>query len=217
MRRKPGTPRRKIDWKAVRQRLDEALVRFEADGAISDEERLLRAQRARILARAEVAEPQIVAGVEVLEFTVQSRRLAVPSSVVVEVLRDTTLTPVPSAARGLAGLTSRHGHVIPVFDLGTCLGMVPPVPVQDEVTAGQAPRIILLGVARGELGLLVDTVGGLTVCASESMLPVEAQDGGAPDALWMGRTPGGCRVIDGAAVLSDRRFFAAPSPSKGEA
>jgi purine-binding chemotaxis protein CheW len=96
---------------------------------------------------------------EYLAFRVGSSTYALPVSIVREIVRSGTLTPVPRAPNGVLGISSFRGRVVTVIDLGGLLGVACSV-VQPTSGPIRIPRlrILMIDVGQETLGYLVDDV-----------------------------------------------------------
>lgn len=92
------------------------------------------------------------------------RLLALPSAVVVEVLRAPVLAPRPrQAPRHCLGVVARRGRRVPVFDLAGRLGLGPP----RDGRALAGGRVVVIADPVGEIGLAVDEVRELSAASVE--------------------------------------------------
>jgi len=112
-------------------------------------------ERARRLARATATDGASLDDLELLEFRLADETYAVETRHVVEVhvLRD--LTPLPGTPEFVRGIVNLRGHILPVFDLKKFFAL-------PEQGLGDLHRIIVVRGADLELGLLADTVTGVT-------------------------------------------------------
>jgi purine-binding chemotaxis protein CheW len=69
-----------------------------------------------------------------------------------EVRAPATLTPVPRAARIVAGLLNLRGQIVPAIDVRRCLDLA-------DAPAGQLPMNLIVRTDDGCVSLLVDRVG----------------------------------------------------------
>lgn len=82
------------------------------------------------------------------------RRLAVPSSSVVEVLPLVSARPIPDAPRGVVGIFDFHGALTPLVDLSALLGGAP-----TPATFGTRVLVLRHGAASG--GFIAERILGL--------------------------------------------------------
>jgi|SRR5579883_472875 len=182
-----------IDWEAVRARL-RASARAIAEATEPSPERAARLleERARALARVPEAEAAPRSAIEVVVFPVGAERYALETRFVLEVATRPPLTRVPGAPPRLAGVVPWRGETLAVFAL------VEGAPPSD-------PRsVVVLGRARPELGLLADGGGEVRAVDAAALAPPPESAGALPA---RGVTADAVLVLDGAALLGDRRFF----------
>ncbi len=86
-------------------------------------------------------------------FSWHGERYAVPIASVREIIRYTRPTAVATTSELIRGMISLRGRVLPVVDVSSRLGH------ELEIDAGT--RILVLEVANGNIGLIVDTVEGV--------------------------------------------------------
>jgi purine-binding chemotaxis protein CheW len=92
---------------------------------------------------------------EVLLFTLEGQRYALPSADVQELVRAVRLTPLPRAPEVVEGLLNLRGQLLPVLDLRRRFRLPPrPLsPLDHFIIARAGPRLVGLRVDRAE-GLL---------------------------------------------------------------
>jgi purine-binding chemotaxis protein CheW len=193
---------RAIDWGEVRRRLERAIAATEATGTLSPEQaRALLDQRARELARAPAAALRADEVLDVVAFDLAGERYAIEAHHVCEVSRLGEVARVPGAPGHLAGVLNRRGEVLPVFDLRVLLGLSTPA-------ATERSRILVLGDARAELGVLADEVREVRrLRRAEVLEAAGTQVQGAVRQHVLGVTAAALVVLDGAALLRDPRLF----------
>ena len=103
-------------------------------------------------------------GREVLILVLHGRRFGLPVGNLLEILYVPRLTRVPRAPRALKGVCSIRGQVLPVLDLGLCLG--------DAPASGNPGRIVALNLEGAPVGLLVDQVERVVRLSPEAVHPV---------------------------------------------
>ncbi|WP_224362551.1 chemotaxis protein CheW [Hyalangium versicolor] len=89
---------------------------------------------------------------EVLLFTLEGQRYALPSTDVRELVRAALLTPLPQAPDVVEGLLNLRGELLPVLDLRRRFRLPPrPLAPSDHLIVAQAgPRRVVLRVDRTE-------------------------------------------------------------------
>ena len=114
------------------------------------------------------------------------------------------LTPIPGAPGLLAGVVNFRGEILPVFRLGDLLGA-------GDVT--DATCMIVLGEKRPELAFLVDAVEDVSGISAARLRPAPWQEPSRLGAA-LGVTDTALNVLDGRALLSDRRLSAGNAPTR---
>lgn len=155
-------------------------------------------RRARELSQGLEFEETVTDGIEVMACQLGGERYAIETRYIFEAFPLTQVTPVPGAGATLAGIANLRGTLLPVFDLGQVLGF--------QHAISDLVRVVVLGRAGAELGVLVDYVEELIVVPRETLhdAPMEA----AADSLVLGMTEDALVVLDGGELLDDRRFYA---------
>lgn len=195
---RPGKAKRgPIDWSAVRERLAEVQARSAAD--VSPERaKALMAERARRLAQVPVAE-ETGATHEALAFGLGAERYFIDAKCAREVVRFSDCTPVPGTPDFVVGVTNLRGEVVCVVDLRRFLGLPPR-------ERSEAPRVIVLGGASPDLGILVDDVFEVSTLRAREILPAPESTAAGRDYV-IGVTRDGAVVLGGEALLRDPKLF----------
>lgn len=187
------------DWPAILARLDGFLRRL--DGATElPAERIDAILRERAEALARPAAPEAGAGGpvrSVLVFNLAGEQYALDAGHASEVLRLESLTPVPRAPERVAGLTNRRGQLLLLVDLHRVLGL-------RRVGIADLTRVIVVGPPGREVGLLVESVEGISDVPARDVAPslrgdafVEGIAGGKLILLDVTMLLGDPRVTDG--------------------
>ncbi|HSP81144.1 MAG TPA: chemotaxis protein CheW [Myxococcaceae bacterium] len=131
---------------------------------------------------------------EVLLFTLEGQRYALPLGDVCELVRAVRLTPLPRAPAVVEGLVNLRGELLPVLDLRRRFRLpARPLSSADHLVVAQAgPRRVVLRVDRAE-GLLPLEPGMLDETPRE--LP------------GVGYVAGALKLPDGLVLLHDLRTF----------
>jgi purine-binding chemotaxis protein CheW len=131
---------------------------------------------------------------EVLLFTLEGHRYALPMGDVRELLRAARLTPLPRAPAVVEGLLDLRGELLPVLDMRRRFRLpVRPLASSDHLVVAQAgPRRVALRVDRAE-GLLALEPGQLDLSPQE--LP------------GVGYVAGALKLPEGLVLLHDLRTF----------
>jgi purine-binding chemotaxis protein CheW len=200
MTSKRRTPDAGIDWQQVHARLAQAAAMTRQALAPSEERSaLLLEARARRLAQP-LAVPRPAVMLDLLTLSLSGERYAIETRYVQEVSRLTNLAPVPGVPEFVAGVANLRGQILVVFDIGPVFGFKARGP-------SEATRVVVCGHAEPDLALLVDDVSEVILRAADELTRGTARAGGCGEPFVRGVTSDAIVVIDGAALLADRRFF----------
>lgn len=153
------------DWSDIRRRLDESREGLRDSVRVTPEQaHEMLAERARALARRPEWKREETMR-EALVFGVAGQRYAIESRFVVEVFHLSELALLPGAEPPVIGVLGWRGRLLTVMDLRAMLGL--PTTGLDDLG-----RVIVLGDARPEFGVLADVVEEITTLAeSEVRVP----------------------------------------------
>jgi purine-binding chemotaxis protein CheW len=144
----------KIDYAALRRKLDEAQAVLEGAQVLSPERRReVLADRARALAESRQEERRQT--VSVLAFRVGGERYAVPIEAVDHVLESRGMCPLPGAPRYVLGALVSRSRVVPVLDLRQVLAL-------EGGGMSDLPRVVVVEVSEEYFGLAAEEVDGRT-------------------------------------------------------
>jgi purine-binding chemotaxis protein CheW len=190
-----------VGWNAARDRLGRAVAAAEATLTPSHERiKQVMDERARVLARAVVRDKVSDDQIEVLVFTLANERYAIETRFTREVIRIADFTPVPGTPEFLVGIANVRGEILPLIDLRKILGV-------SSVGLHDLSCVIVHGEEHAEFGVLADTADQVTALSIDDILGV-ADPGSRMDRDCVrGITSDALIVIDGAALLNDRRLF----------
>lgn len=196
--RQPGTP---IDWAAIRASLKRAEVGLEeALNPSSERAKEIMDARARVLSQAPAPPRAPGAGLDLIEFGLNKERYTIEARFVREIVRFTEYTPVPGTPEFLIGVTNLRGVILAVVDLRRFFNVS-----QKGVT--DLSRVIVLGTARPEFGILADEVLGQIELPMSDILPVQNDLEQIGRAYLKGVTKDAIIVLNGATLLSDDRLY----------
>ena len=193
-----------VDFAEVRRRLERATS--DAGKLSPEQAHELLERRARALAQ-KPAQPRAVRWLELLRFKLAGEHYAIDSSCVLQVLALSDLTRMPGAPAHLLGVTNLRGQVLPVFDLRVLLGVVRPA-------LCDMTRLLVLGKDEAELGILADAVEEISAIDPAQVLQPSQPLSGLERACVRGVTADALIVLDGAALLADRRLFLEDLPDE---
>lgn len=163
-----------------------------------DEVRTILRRRAEALARRRVEPPAPTTGSWV-RLSRGGTAFTLEASLVLEVARLESLTPLPGAPAWLAGIAPYRGRILAVYDSarGTAAG-----PGQ-EAESGRGPGVVaVLSDGTRELGVLADAVQGFGRPRDEGNRAAPPSEGLGRWAQGLGRD--GTLHLDGARMLADR-------------
>lgn len=155
-------------------------------------------ERAAAIAKTPLESLQATDVVEVIQFRIGREVCAIETRFVEEVIKDSSITPIPDSASVLQGVMNLRGEILAVMDLGLLLG-----------SSLEHPRdswIIVIGQERTEFGFSVDAVTEVTTIPVRDILPPTKHSDGT-DSLIRGVTIDALSVIDGASLLQDPRLY----------
>jgi purine-binding chemotaxis protein CheW len=157
-------------------------------------------ERARALARPPAIEPSAGETIEVLRFVLANERYAIELRHVVEVARLVDLTRVPGAPDFLLGVLQRRGEVLAAIDLHRLFGI-------EKKGLTDLSRAIVLGGEQAEFAVLADEVRDVTRLWRETIQKPPASFAGIWRDYVCGVMEDSTIVLDGRALLEDRRLF----------
>ena len=200
MSRRPIDPETgDINWGEVRTRVEKA---FEGSSGESSPERAreVLVERARRLALATDRPEAAVDALELLPFRLGREHYAIETRYAREVVRLTGFTSVPSTEDFLLGIANLRGEIVPVFDLMLFFGFA-------SQGLSDRSRVIVVGAAEVEFGIIADSVEAVTKVPVEVLVGDAAFEGKRGGECVRGVTRDAMIVLDGAALLKDRRLF----------
>jgi len=96
---------------------------------------------------------------EVLVYQVGKQDMAFDVEYVGMVIEKPEITPVPRSKQTIKGVTTLRGRIVPVIDLGKCLGL------NDSDAPEQTWNVIVVNWEDIEAGFLVNSVKGVLRCS----------------------------------------------------
>jgi purine-binding chemotaxis protein CheW len=111
---------------------------------------------------------------QLVGFSLHGEHYALPIASVREIIRYTAPTATAAARGMIRGMISLRGRVLPVVDLSTRLGR--------ELEIGRDTRILVVEIANGSLGVIVDAVDGVLHVPAAQVEPLPT----APDEDGLG-------------------------------
>lgn len=170
------------------------------------------AERARLLARPLAPPKADEAVIEVIGFRLAGERYALDADVVREVLPFTDFTGLPGVPPYVIGVTNLRGEILVVFDLRILFGL-PGRGLTDRT------RLIVCGADGPEFGIVADATQDVSSLPVSALAAEATLLGAERQPCVRGVTRDAVIVLDGAALLRDRRLFVegTAAPSEGEA
>lgn len=151
--------------------------------------------RARRLARRVDDGGSTTFGAEMLGFTVGRERYAIDSRFVFAVVQLVDLVPLPGAMAPVVGLTRWRGDVLTVLDLRRAVGGAPRA--LDDLG-----RVIVIGEATAEFGVLADIIDGLVSIDPSGLHPLPAGRQLEIPGLMIGVTSDAVHIIDAQTLIA---------------
>jgi purine-binding chemotaxis protein CheW len=201
MKPTPNKQKMAINWKQVRKRLDQATAATEAALRLSPERaRQVLEERAQVLARAPTQAPLASEVLEVATFNLAQEHYAIETRYIREVVRLADYTPIPGAPNFLVGVINLRGEILAVIDLRKVLS------IQEKGLTDLA-RVLVLGGERAEFGIQADAVHEVRILRTDEILEPPGSAAGVGREFLRGVTNDTLIVLDGSALLQDRRLF----------
>lgn len=184
----------RVDWQQLHRRLRAAEMRMQQGATEAERERILR-QRAAALAKkpAEEAPGQTL---EVLEFTLANERYGLESAEVREVFPLREFTALPGAPPFMVGIVNLRGRLLPLVNLKSFFDL-------PERGLSDMNKVFVLEGQGVELGILGDTVGGLTRVLAATLQPALPTHTGVRQEFLVGIAPGRLALLDAQKIIAD--------------
>lgn len=190
-----------IDWQAIGKRLVEASVATqEAMQPSPERARRILNERAVNLARPLVDPHSVRRTTIVITFVLDGDRYSLETRCVREVRRFGEFTPLPFVPDFLVGAINLRGEILPLIDIRRFLEL--------PSKGSAAPsHIIICGDARAEFGIVADTMHDVSPVAIDELMPSPIAHSERNRDCVMGVTRNATVVLNGFALLTDRRLF----------
>jgi len=186
-----------VDWAAVRKRVADA---GETRALSREAKDAVLAERARILARPVEVPESLASDLRLATFALANERYGIDANLVVEIGRLSDYTPLPHGPSHLVGITNLRGEILPVFDLRALLGL-------SRRALDDLARLVVLGRARPEFGILADSTRELVALSPAELLSPPASVSEQGRRYMRGVTRDALVVLDGAILLEDRQLY----------
>jgi purine-binding chemotaxis protein CheW len=193
-----------IDWGEVRTRVAQAFDRSTGETSPARIREVL-VERARRLALVTERPEAAIDALELLPFRLGREHYAIETRYAREVVRLTGFTSVPSTEDFLLGVANLRGEIVPVFDLMLFFGFA-------SQGLSDRSRVIVVGAAEVEFGIIADSVQAVMRLPATALVADAAFEGERGGECIRGVTRDAMIVLDGAALLKDRRLFIGSTP-----
>lgn len=189
----------KGSWQAIRDRLHRTARESRAVGKPSRQKvQAILEDRARALAQAPPGAKAPGLMLELVTFTVGGEHLALETRYVRAVAREAAITPLPASPEAVLGVTSFRGELAAVFDIGTLAGR--------RIEFSTALQLLFVGRGAIEFAILTDAVHEVVHTPADAVVRRPWGEEYSGKEMIGGLTPEALNVIDGAALLDDKRF-----------
>jgi purine-binding chemotaxis protein CheW len=190
-----------IDWQAIGKRLMEASVATqEALQPSPQRARRILDERASNLARPSVDPHSARKTTDVINFALDGEQYCIETRCVREVRRFGEVTPLPGVPDFLFGVTNLRGEIVPLIDIRRFLELPAKAPAVPS-------HVIICGDARAEFGIIADTIHDVSPVAIDELVPSPIGHGERSRDCVMGIARNATVVLNGFALLTDRRLF----------
>ncbi|HYI02498.1 chemotaxis protein CheW [Hyalangium sp.] len=187
-----------LDWAGAYARLERLTTRTEAGAATPEDSLAVLDARARALAQPLSPAQEAGTLLEVVRFRSGEQRYALETRFIHGVLRGAKLTALPGAPPVLRGLTLLRGEVLPLVELAPLFG-------RPATRAGDI--VLVVGLARPELGLYVEEVEEVASLPRDTLLAPPAALGAESGGLVSGVQREGLLLLEAEALLKDSRLI----------
>jgi len=193
----PTTP---IDWQTIQQKMTQMQTAAQQEAGLTAEEKLtLLITRAQTLARLPHEEGAIELQLEVAEFRLGEEIYAVPSTAVREVYPLKGLTPLPCTPPFVLGVINARGHILPVIDLTSLLGLA-------KQQVSEQSTVILIKFEELEVGIVTDVGVSVRSLPLATIHPPLSTLANSRAHYLQGITNEGIVVLDTAKLLTSIRL-----------
>ena len=168
-------------------------------GLTAEEKLTLLKARAQTLARLPHEEGTIELQLEVAEFRLGEEIYAVPSTAVREVYPLKELTPLPCTPPFVLGVINARGHILPVIDLTSLLGLA-------KQQVSEQSTVILIKFEELEVGIVTDHGVSVRSLPLATIYPPLSTFANSRTPYLQGITNEGNVVLDTAKLLTSIRL-----------
>lgn len=167
---------------------------------MSNDRNTLLKDRARALAKVAESAAPVLAGFEVLVFTLANERVGLEAEHVREVCPPMELTPIPCTPAFVAGVINVRGDILAVIDLK----------VYFEIQAATTPgtgEVIIAEVGNSFFGILADSVIGLSFVPLSGFQPLVSNRKTRLEKSLKGMSADQIGVLDIAGMLEAEKLW----------
>ncbi len=168
---------------------------------MSDQEILVR--RAERLSQAEALFREPIRTVELLCFKIGGERYALETRFAFSVMQRAYPAALPGAPAHFLGILGVQGEIVPAVDLARIWG---------KASASQELSAVILGVDKPEFAIVVDSLEELVRYPESEIAAAPALE---DHHEFVARLTRGMSLLDGQALLDDRRFAIHLSTERG--
>jgi purine-binding chemotaxis protein CheW len=190
-----------IDWQTIGKRLRESSAAAqEALQPSPERARRILDERAGELARPS-ADPHLARKTtDVITFALDGEQYCIETRCVREVRRFGEVTRLPGVPDFLVGVTNLRGEILPLIDIRRFLELPSKGPAV-------ASHVIICGDARAEFGIIADAMHDVSPVAIDELAPNPIGQSERSRDCVLGITRNATVVLNGFALLTDRRLF----------
>jgi purine-binding chemotaxis protein CheW len=189
-----------IDWTALLKRQESAsLASQEKQSLEPEEEQALLKARAVELARRPAEDADRSMRLDCLEFQLSGESYAVEMSYIVETLPLSEFTPLFCTPPFVLGIINLRGRMVSIVDLRRFFEL-PAVGLSD------LNRVIVVGDAAMEFGVLADSITGMRSLLRSELQPAPATFTGIREEFSTGVTADRLALLDLGKILADKRI-----------
>jgi purine-binding chemotaxis protein CheW len=137
---------------------------------------------------------------DVINFALDGEQYCIETRCVREVRRFGEVTRLPGVPDFLFGVTNLRGEIVPLIDIRRFLELPAKAPAVPS-------HVIICGDARAEFGIIADTIHDVSPVAIDELVPSPIGHSERSRDCVMGIARNATVVLNGFALLTDRRLF----------
>jgi purine-binding chemotaxis protein CheW len=101
---------------------------------------------------------------QLVMWTFDEQRYALPLAVVDRIVRAVEILPLPTAPKIVSGVVNIQGRIVPVVDMRRRLSL----PLRDAMPSD---HIVVAQASRRTVAFFIDAIGGVVECADDRIVP----------------------------------------------